>query len=443
MSEVSNKEIELFKKYVHKVRLGKVFNYLGITPNDYQKELIKDYDNNFDKYHIFTSTLGRRSSKSFSAGLLAATHLQVPYASIALIAPNMKLTEIIWNECVNFLKKLGVKPQKINTQSKFILMENGATLQAGSVLSPENLIGKRYTLVLGDESAIDNTLEEVLELQVLPATTDFGLIENTDIPYAKLFLFSTPRGKDNIMYRNHIKGVLREKGYKSYQYPSTVNPLVTQEFLNQMRAKMDDLTFRQEYLAEYVDITHSTALYQFNYDNNTFNKNTILPYIKNLNIIAGIDIGFRDSSALVLIAKGNNKYYVFDALRANQLNTKEIYELFRDTEGKYDIIPTIRYMDKSAALTASDFNSYNYPTYPADNNRKQGIDILNQFFKQGILYIDKELKELIEDIISLRWNDKGNDFIRVKGHHHDLIHALRYAIQSDYKFQSSQDIILV
>lgn len=442
--EVVNKEIELFKKYVQRVKLKKVYDLLEVHPNEYQKEFIDDWDNHFTEYDLFNSTLGRRAGKSFSAGVLVATHLQVPYASVALIAPNLRLTEVIWNEVISTLQKLGVKPIKINTQSKALTMENGATLQAGSVQAPEALLGKRWSLVCCDEAAIDGKLENILEVQILPATTDFGFITGTKVKYSKLLLYSTPRGKQNIQYKNHRKGVTKEHGCKSYQYGSIVNPIVTQDFLDSMKESMDELTFKQEYLAEFVDIQQNTALHAFDNSKNTFKLKEIEEYIKDMEVIAGIDIGFKDASAHILVAKGNNKYYCFSAKSQAQIDTKEIYELFKATEVDFEVEPEIRYIDKSAALSAYDLASlYDYVTYPCVNDRKLGISTLNQLFREGNLLIEEELYELIEEIETLSWNDIGKDFIRVKGHHHDLVHSLRYAVASDFANNVDQEIIVI
>ena len=442
--EVINEEIELFKKYIRRVKLKKVYDALNIIPNACQAEFIDDWDNHFDEYHTFTTTLGRRSGKSFGAGMLAGCHLQVPYASIALIAPNMKLTEVIWNEVITTLQKLGVKPVKINSQSKSLTMENGATLQAGSVQSPEALLGKRWTLVIADESAIDEKLEDVLSLQIMPATTDFGHIDGTTISYAKLLLYSTPRGKNNIHYTNHMRGKTKVPGYKSYQYPSTVNPLVTQSFLDKMQESMDELTFKQEYLAEFVDIQGNTALHSFNENNNLFKFDKIKEHVRDMEVICGIDIGFRDSSSHVLVAKDKSSYYCFTAISQSQLDTKSIYGLFKGKEDLYGVNPSVRYIDKSAALTAHDFATlYDYITYPCTNDRKIGISLLNQLFREGNLFIEEGLHELISDIITLTWNTTGKDFVRVKGHHHDLIHALRYAVVSDAHQQGNIEVVIL
>ena len=445
MKKDLNKEIALFKKYVRKVKLKRVYELLDITPNDYQQECIDDWDNHFDEWSVSTSTLGRRSGKSFTAGITVATHLQVPYASVALIAPNLKLTEVIWNEVITTLQKLGVKPQKINTQSKSLTMENGAMLQAGSLQSPEALLGKRWSLVCCDEAAIDDKLEAILELQIMPATTDFGFIEGTDIPYSKLLLYSTPRGKKNIQYKYHMLGKAKKKGYKSYQYPSTVNPIVTQAFLDTMKSKMDDLTFQQEYEAKFVDIQQNTALHSFDETKNTFKFSKIQNFVTDMNVICGIDIGFRDSSSHVLIAKDRDCYYCFSAIRMSQLDTKSIHANFLQQEKMYNVEPEVRYIDKSAALTAYDLASiYDYVTYPCVNDRKVGIATLNQLFREEKLFIEETLTELIEEIITLAWKESGKDFVRSDTkHHHDLVHALRYAITSDYANKGNQDIIVI
>jgi len=242
-----------------------------------------------------------------------------------------------------------------------------------------------------------------------------------------------------------MKGKTKQKGYKSYQYASTVNPIVTPEFLETMRQKMDNLTFQQEYEAKFVDIQQNTALHSFDETKNTFKFSKIQNFVKDMNVICGIDIGFRDSSAHVLIAKDRNSYYCFSAIRMSQLDTKSIYTNFLQQEKMYGVEPEVRYIDKSAALTSYDLASiYNYTTYPCVNDRKVGIATLNQLFREENLFIEETLVELIEEIVTLAWNESGKDFVRSNSkHHHDLVHALRYAIASDYANMSNQDIIVI
>jgi len=262
-----------------------------------------------------------------------------------------------------------------------------------------------------------------------------------------MFLLSTPRGIANDFYYYYMLGKSKPN-WKSYRYSSLANPLNTTAFVQQMKESLDDLTFRQEILAEFLSTSNTTVFFSFNNSKHVQNIDKYREFIPKARVIAGIDIGFRDSSAHILIALLDSKYIVFSATMVSQASTKDIHEAFKAAEDKYGVTPEVRLIDPSAALTAADFAQlHDYLTYPAENSVKEGISLLNQLFREDSLIISDELTELIEQVALIEWSDKnvrsGDMFKKHKSHHFDLIHALRYALYTFHKYNVSSEIVVI
>lgn len=440
-----NKEIDMYQKYAHKVKLGKLYEMLKITSNKCQAEMIDDIDNNYDKYWFFTVALGRRSGKSFGMSCIAVRELLVPYASVAIIAPTAKVTEIIWDEVKKRLIELGMKPVTINNQERKLTLENGSKVICGSINSPDALLGNRFSAIIADEAAIDDELESIISLQLQPTQSDFGVQDN-GAPFGRIFLVSSPRGKSNYFYRQYLKGITGVRGHKSYRYGSSVNPLNSIQFLENVKASTDPLIYAQEYEAEFVSVSNNNIMHSFDENKNLFDFSSIAPFLRDLKIIAGIDVGFRDASCEVLIAKDRARYYVFSSTALSQSDTASIITAFKNTEDNYGITPIIRYCDRTAAMFAADAAStYNFITYPSNSDIRLGFAVLNQLFREGNLFIEKSLASLIAQIVGAEWTEgKGNDIKRTKNSlHFDELMALRYAVYSDFRMNSSQDIVII
>jgi len=439
-----NKEISLYRDMTHKVKLKKLYEKLKVTPNAAQAEMITDFDENFDKYYFFTVVMGRRSGKSYGTSLIATKELMVPYASVILVAPISRLTEIIWGEVKQRLIELGIKPTVLNNQERKLELENGSKLICGTANSPDSILGNRASLIIVDEAAIDASVESLLELQLLPTQSDFGVQEN-GMQYGRVLLISSPRGKNNYFYRQYLKGITGVKGYRSYQYPSSVNPLNTPQFLDNIKANTDPLVFAQEYMAQFLSITNANVLYSFDDTKNLFKFTKIQEFLKDSRVICGIDVGFRDNSAQVLVMKDRGNYYIFSGIRVNQSDTSTIIEAFKGQEVVFGVVPETRYVDRTAAMFSYDASSiYGYLTYPSASDVRLGFALLNQLFREEKLFIEESLIDLIQEIVSVEWADgKSNAIKRDSKGHSDLVMAMRYAIYSDFISNSSQEIVLL
>jgi hypothetical protein len=63
------------------------------------------------------------------------------------------------------------------------------------------------------------------------------------------YLFSTPAGKTGYFYEQ----VTQNDDFYSPHWPSSISPLISEEFLEKKRRQLDSITYAQEYQGEFVD----------------------------------------------------------------------------------------------------------------------------------------------------------------------------------------------
>ena len=101
--------------------------------------------------------------------------------------------------------------------------------------------GKLPRMVVIDESAIiDGTvIEKVIRPMFLTHGDDH-----------ELYALSTPRGKQGFHYEKHAN----DDDWSSHHVPSSASPKIDDGYLAAERESVDDITWRQEYLGEFVDL---------------------------------------------------------------------------------------------------------------------------------------------------------------------------------------------
>lgn len=134
-----------------------------------------------------------------------------------------------------------IKKQVTRKTRTLIHFKNGSRIIA-LPCGPEGrtLRGHTCDMIILDEANF--VPDQVLASVIIPmiATTDGYLI-----------MLSTPWTRDSYFYR-----AFTNPAYSSYHFPSSVNPQIKPEFLEEQRAMMSDLEFRREYQAEFLDETN-------------------------------------------------------------------------------------------------------------------------------------------------------------------------------------------
>lgn len=233
--------VKKLKSLSRSERIKKVF---GFEPFEYQAELLDRAEN----ATVFKAALkpGRQVGKSVTGGHIAADRAIAGH-DVMILAPFQDTThdmmdafrEAMANAREKFARAgIGLGTEQEN-KTEWIF-ENGGRLRARTVGRDGTQIrGKNPNVLLVDEAAYikDSIYNRVLK----PYFSTHDAYE--------FYLFSTPAGKSGYFY----EAVEHDDSFYSPHWPSSISPLVSDEFLAQERETMDSTSFAQEYLGEFVD----------------------------------------------------------------------------------------------------------------------------------------------------------------------------------------------
>lgn len=200
-----------------------------------------------DRYKYYTVVFSRQSGKSVLMMVLCLEWLFGKNNSIAYICRNFTLAKKLYKELVKLIPKEHIKT--CNGSDFFIETIYGSTLNFYSAEQGSSLRGQTFTHVICDEFAFHK--------QEQPDGTHLWndiLSPTLKARGKKCIWVSTPLGKSNILYEMFLRGL-------SDDFPQYVSVLktieddgfVTPEQIEEIRKSIPDISFRQEYLCEWLD----------------------------------------------------------------------------------------------------------------------------------------------------------------------------------------------
>ncbi len=322
---------------------------------EYQSELHKDSS----RFKIVVG--GRRVGKSVCFLQEAVRHcLSNENAMVFWVAPTYNAAkEIGFDEFVKIAEILKPAIHTIHHTRLKIVFKNGATIYFKGSDNPDSLRGRGLTLAILDEAAFIK--KEVWTKIIRPALSDKN---------GKALIGSTPNGF------NWFKDIYEttSSNWAKFLWPTKLNPLISDDELNEVQAQISRDEFRQEYCAEFI--TKAGRVY----DEFT-GYNIIAPWspkTDKYDIYLGMDFGYAHHTAIAFMAVDratNNKIIQFD----------EIYITKTQME---DIINEIRTVLRNHGLTQGDLDvCYTDPAgnadelssglSPVDMMRNEGFHVIN------------------------------------------------------------------
>lgn len=163
---------------------------------------------------------------------------------VGLFTPEHKQLNEPYDELLGILHPL---KQKANKNEGTIRLKTGGLIDFWS-LNDNELAGRgrEYDLVMIDEGAFTKTpqMVSIWEKSIRPTMLTR--------PGSRAWVFSTPNGNDP---ENFFWRLCHEEkwGFKEHYAPTSSNPFVPPEELENERKNNDPRVFRQEFLAEFVD----------------------------------------------------------------------------------------------------------------------------------------------------------------------------------------------
>lgn len=269
------------------------YKILNFVPFEYQEKLLMD-----DSKRI-CACMGRQTGKSTTISAKAIHFAMVnPNTNTLIVSATLRQSMLMFDKILSFVYTSKSVRQSISYRSRTrIQLKNGSwiiALPCGR--TGATLRGHTANLVILDEAAF--IPEEVINNVVLPmlATTK-----------GSCWMLSTPYDRGHVFYK-----AFNNTSWSVYHLPSSVNPLISREFLEEQKKLIGETNYRQEYEAQFVDDVNA-------YFPMTLIRPCIDPELPELyetkiyqeQTYAGYDPGGKqDPAALIVVTKNRDGYFV-------------------------------------------------------------------------------------------------------------------------------------
>lgn len=157
---------------------------------------------------------------------------------VAWFAPTYQLLLEVWKDAERSLKPVTRKANKTENRIELI---TGGTVDFWTLQDDSCGRGRKYTRIVIDEAAHARYLQEAWEKAIAPTLTDYQ---------GEAWFISTPAGHN--YFHTLFLQARTSTDWKSWQLPTSVNPHIPVDEIENMRGMLPERVFRQEYLAEFI-----------------------------------------------------------------------------------------------------------------------------------------------------------------------------------------------
>ena len=357
----------------------------------------------------------------------------MPGASVLIISPDYNLSSISWDLQRQLLDKFDIERIRDNAKDRIIELANGSMIKVASVSRVDSAVGRSYDLIVFDEAALNPDGGKAFNVALLPTLDKYS---------SKCLFISTPRG-DNWFREFFERGFSKDlelSEWLSIHADYRENPRSSDQAIANAKKTMSFAEFDQEYMANFVTFEGQIwGLDEECIQDLTGYINSVVENPNRLEIIAGLDVGFRDQTALVVLTveqdeDGNNIYHLIDEYVAAERSTAKHAEEIKLRVDMWDL--DYIFCDSAAAQTRHDLAAtYDISTVGAIKSVIDGIGAVGAIVDNNRLIIHSECVESIYAVRNYKWKgiaDEGQWNIESqKPEHNRASHcadAIRYAI---------------
>jgi phage terminase large subunit len=401
-----------------KLPVAPYLKLLGVDPLPSQVAIINAINN--PKYRFISAAVSRRQGKTYIANIIGQLVSLVPNSNILIMSPNYALSQISFDLQRNLIKHFDLEVTKDNAKDKVIELSNGSTIRMGSVNQVDSCVGRSYELIIFDEAALADGKDAF----------NVALRPTLDKENSKALFISTPRGRNNWFSEFYYRGYSEEFAeWCSIRATYEDNPRMSEIDIAEARKSMSEAEFRQEYEADFN--TYEGQIWTFDFENNVKDLSNF--DTSNMDVFAGLDVGYKDPTALCVIAYDwdtENFYLVDEYMNAERTTEQHALEIQKLID-RWDI--DYIYIDSAAQQTRFDFaQNYGISTINAKKSVLDGIGYVANLVDNNKLFIDQEAEQALICLDAYQWDSNPN-LAREKPKHNKASHmadALRYALYS-------------
>ena len=408
---------------------------IGITPIGPQYALINAV--NDPQFRFVVACLSRRVGKTYISNILGQLVLLYPGTKVLIVAPDYSLAGISWDLQRELLNKFDIERVKDNAKDRSVILENGSEIRVASVSRIDSAVGRSYDLIIFDEAALNNDGGKAFNVALMPTLDKAG---------SKAIFISTPRG-DNWFKEFFDRGFSDEfPDWCSIHCDYTENPRVSETAITGAKKTLSKAEFMQEYMADFVTFEGMIwGLPEDNIRDLTLFKRDVLANTERYDIIAGLDIGFRDETALcvIVVIPGdpdaeledgtpdyeNRKtlFFVVDEYYIKGVTTDVIAENLARLEDMWDI--DYMFIDSAAQQMRYDLAQiYDISTINAKKDKLPGIGYISSISENKQMIVDERCEQVVFSMNNYRWDQNSQLEKPVHDRASHMADAIRYGI---------------
>lgn len=315
-------------------------------------------------------------------------------AQIWFVCPTYRQAEeIAWKMIFEIVPPVLIKT-KHETKLKVTLI-NGAEISLKGADNEDSLRGVSLDFVIMDEYATmkENVWEEIIR----PMLADRE---------GKALFIGTPKGK-NHFWKLWIRGLKKENGYSSYQFPSASNPYLKRSEIKHAKETTSEVYFKQEWEASFEDFT-GLVFPEFSEKLHVIHPFDIPKWWET---VGAIDPAMSGTTACLFGAVDESgKLYITGEYYEQNRRVSEVSDVIRGKCSKWYIDPAsqIRNTARAGQLFSLFDEFADNGVYPitAENDVFAGINRVAEYLKTGRIKIFSTCKNLLVELERYHWSEE-------------------------------------
>lgn len=182
---------------------------------------------------------GRRFGKSLLGIQLDLTPALEGYP-VAWFSPTHKMLAEIWRDMTQILKPV---TRRTAAQEHRLELITGGIVDMWSLDAADSTRGRKYKRAIVDEAAMVPGFQDAWQAVIRPTLTDYE---------GDAYWLSTPRGMNFFKQGFDYGQDPLMPDWASWTFPTVANPYIKPEEVQKAKEELPELTFKQEYLAEFL-----------------------------------------------------------------------------------------------------------------------------------------------------------------------------------------------
>lgn len=393
-------------------------------PHKGQVEVI----NSAKRFNVIAN--GRRWGKSV-LGIYLSMNSLLRGHKVGYFVPSFTFADDIWSELKERLEPV-IKYKSENNH--YFELRSGGSFKIWSLENKMAGRSRKYHRVIIDEASFVRTLSEQWKQAIRPTLADY----KGDAFFLSSPVYGTP-------FHEFHGFSDKYPNWASFNMPTSTNPFISKEELEEIKQQTDKLTFMQEFEAKFVKFGGLAFAYAFNQEKHTCEAKELDP---NRYVYLSFDFNVNPMTCIVCQHTSDmSEIYIHKEFR---LENSNIYDMCRAIKIEYGNKYKIKVNGDPAgnARNGQNVDNGNFYTIIAKELNlnlktdfniplshwliKESYTLVNSlFYRHPNIKINKECKYLIDDLESVimldNWQIDKKD--QKKGH---LLDTLRYYFEQNF-----------